>query len=80
MLGAPTRRVAGSATPAPEAACRLGSDLAGGTVRVSIPIREAMAQRYFRSAEQPGCKYLVSGSDPLLMKVIPKKLVTWDYS
>ena len=42
--------------------------------------REAMAQRYFGTAEHPGYKYLVSGSDPLLMKVIPKKVVTWDYS
>ena len=41
--------------------------------------RDAMAQRYFGTAEHPGYKYLVSGSDPLLMKVIPKKLVTWDY-
>ena len=43
-------------------------------------IRDAMAQRYFGTAEHPGYKYLVSGSDPLLMKVIPKKVVTWDYS
>ena len=42
--------------------------------------REAMAQRYFGTAEHPGFKYLVSGGDPLLMKVIPKKVVTWDYS
>ena len=42
--------------------------------------REAMAQRYFGTAEHPGYKYLVSGSDPLLMKVVPKKVVTWDYS
>ncbi len=42
--------------------------------------RDAMAQRYFGTAEHPGYKYLVSGSDPLLMKVIPKKVVTWDYS
>ncbi len=42
--------------------------------------RDAMAQRYFGTAEHPGYKYLVSGSDPLLMRVIPKKVVTWDYS
>lgn len=42
--------------------------------------RDAMAQRYFGTAEHPGYKYLISGSDPLLMKVIPKKVVTWDYS
>lgn len=42
--------------------------------------REAMAQRYFGTAEHPGYQYLVSGADPLLMKVIPKKVVTWDYS
>ena len=42
--------------------------------------RDAMAQRYFGTAEHPGYKYLVSGPDPLLMKVIPKKVVTWDYS
>jgi len=42
--------------------------------------RDAMAQRYFGTAEHPGYKYLVSGGDPLLMKVIPKKIVTWDYS
>jgi PPOX class probable F420-dependent enzyme len=42
--------------------------------------REAMAQRYFGTAEHPGFKYLVSGGDPLLMKVVPKKVVTWDYS
>ncbi len=42
--------------------------------------RDAMAQRYFGTAEHPGYKYLVSGSDPLLMKVTPKKVVTWDYS
>ena len=42
--------------------------------------RDAMAQRYFGTSEHPGYKYLVSGSDPLLMKVITKKLVTWDYS
>ena len=43
-------------------------------------VREAMAQRYFGTSEHPGYKFLVSGSDPLLMKVIPKKVVTWDYS
>ncbi|MDD5558364.1 pyridoxamine 5'-phosphate oxidase family protein [Candidatus Methylomirabilis sp.] len=42
--------------------------------------RDAMAQRYFGTAEHPGYKYLVSGPDPLLMKVVPKKVVTWDYS
>ena len=42
--------------------------------------REAMAQRYFGTTEHPGYKYLVSGANPLLMKVIPKKVVTWDYS
>ncbi|MCZ7624990.1 MAG: hypothetical protein M5R38_03350 [Candidatus Methylomirabilis sp.] len=42
--------------------------------------RDAMAQRYFGTAEHPGYTYLVSGPDPLLMKVIPKKVVTWDYS
>jgi len=41
---------------------------------------DAMAQRYFGTSEHPGYKYLVSGSDPLLMKIIPKKVVTWDYS
>ncbi len=48
--------------------------------RVLARFRDAMAQRYFGTAEHPGYKYLVSGSDPLLMKVIPKKVVTWDYS
>ena len=47
--------------------------------QVLARFREAMAQRYFGTSEHPGYKYLVSGSDPLLMKVIPKKLVTWDY-
>lgn len=31
------------------------------------------------TAEHPGYKYLVSGPDPLLMKVISKKVATWDY-
>lgn len=48
--------------------------------RVLARFQEAMAQRYFGTAEHPGYKYLVSGGDPLLMKVIPKKVVTWDYS
>ncbi len=42
--------------------------------------RDAMAQRYFGTADHQGYKYLVSGSDPLLLKVIPKRVVTWDYS
>jgi PPOX class probable F420-dependent enzyme len=42
--------------------------------------REAMAQRYFGTTEHPGYRYLVSGSDPLLMRVVPQKVVTWDYS
>jgi PPOX class probable F420-dependent enzyme len=41
---------------------------------------DAMAQRYFGTSEHPGYKYLTSGSDPLLMKIVPKKVVTWDYS
>ncbi|MDE2060638.1 MAG: pyridoxamine 5'-phosphate oxidase family protein [candidate division NC10 bacterium] len=48
--------------------------------RMLQQFRDAMAQRYFGTAEHPGYKYLVSGSDPLLMKVVPKKVVTWDYS
>jgi len=48
--------------------------------KMLVRFREAMAQRYFGTSEHPGYKYLVSGSDPLLMKVIPKKIVTWDYS
>ena len=48
--------------------------------QVLARFRDAMAQRYFGTAEHPGYKYLVSGSDPLLMKVIPKKVATWDYS
>ena len=42
--------------------------------------RDAMAQRYFGTADHPGYKYLVGGPDPLLMKVVPRKVVTWDYS
>ncbi len=41
---------------------------------------EAMAQRYFGTTDHPGYKYLAGGSDPLLMKVVPKKIVSWDYS
>jgi len=48
--------------------------------KMLVRFREAMAQRYFGTSEHPGYKYLVSGSDPLLMKVIPKKIITWDYS
>ena len=48
--------------------------------KMLVRFREAMAQRYFGTSEHPGYKYLVSGSDPLLMKVIPQKVVTWDYS
>lgn len=48
--------------------------------RMLQQFRDAMAQRYFGTAEHPGYKYLVSGPDPLLMKVVPKKVVTWDYS
>ena len=48
--------------------------------KMLVRFREAMAQRYFGTSEHPGYKYLVSGSDPLLMKVIPEKVVTWDYS
>jgi hypothetical protein len=47
--------------------------------RMLARFREAMAQRYFGTSEHPGYKSLVSGSDPLLMKVVPKKIVTWDY-
>ena len=47
--------------------------------KMLVRFREAMAQRYFGTSEHPGYKYLVSGSDPLLMKVIPKKIITWDY-
>ena len=48
--------------------------------KMLVRFRDAMAQRYFGTSEHPGYKYLVSGSDPLLMKVIPKKIITWDYS
>jgi len=48
--------------------------------KILVRFRDAMAQRYFGTSEHPGYKYLVSGSDPLLMKVIPKKIITWDYS
>lgn len=48
--------------------------------RMLQQFRDAMAQRYFGTAEHPGYRYLVSGPDPLLMKVVPKKVVTWDYS
>lgn len=48
--------------------------------RMLQQFRDAMAQRYFGTAEHPGYKNLVSGPDPLLMKVVPKKVVTWDYS
>jgi PPOX class probable F420-dependent enzyme len=48
--------------------------------KMLVRFREAMAQRYFGTSEHPGYKYLVSGSDPLLMKVLPEKVVTWDYS
>ncbi|HWQ69866.1 MAG TPA: pyridoxamine 5'-phosphate oxidase family protein [Patescibacteria group bacterium] len=48
--------------------------------RMLQQFRDAMAQRYFGTAEHPGYKYLVNGPDPLLMKVVPKKVVTWDYS
>lgn len=48
--------------------------------KMLVRFREAMAQRYFGTSEHPGYKYLVSGSDPLLMKVIPKKIITWDYN
>ena len=48
--------------------------------KMLVRFREAMAQRYFGTSEHPGYKYLVSGSAPLLMKVIPKKIITWDYS
>ncbi|MEK6661178.1 MAG: pyridoxamine 5'-phosphate oxidase family protein [candidate division NC10 bacterium] len=48
--------------------------------KMLVRFREALAQRYFGTSEHPGYKYLVSGSDPLLMKVIPEKVVTWDYS
>jgi PPOX class probable F420-dependent enzyme len=48
--------------------------------KVLARFRDAMAQRYFGTSEHPGYKYLVSGSDPLLMKVLPKKVVTWDYT
>jgi len=47
--------------------------------KMLVRFRDAMAQRYFGTSEHPGYKYLVSGSDPLLMKVIPKKIITWDY-
>ena len=47
--------------------------------RMLVRFRDAMAQRYFGTADHPGYKSLISGSDPLLMKVIPKKIVTWDY-
>ena len=48
--------------------------------RTLARFRDAMGQRYFGTTEHPGYKYLVSGSDPLLMKVLPKKVVTWDYT
>ena len=48
--------------------------------KMLVRFREAMAQRYFGTSEHPGYKYLVGGGDPLLMKVIPEKVVTWDYS
>jgi len=48
--------------------------------RMLARFRDAMAQRYFGTSEHPGYKSLVSGSDPLLLKIIPKRLVTWDYS
>jgi hypothetical protein len=38
-----------------------------------VRFREAMAQRYFGTSEHPGYKYLVSGSDPLLMRSFPKR-------
>jgi PPOX class probable F420-dependent enzyme len=48
--------------------------------RTLARFQEAMAQRYFGTTEHPGYKYLVSGGAPLLMRVIPKKVVSWDYS
>jgi hypothetical protein len=48
--------------------------------KMLVRFREAMAQRYFGTSEHPGYQYLISGADPLLMKVIPKKIITWDYS